>query len=115
MTDKPQDTGVPPSGSGYSAEPEPSFTVSAVPVSIPNAVRVASAFSLALTAEHCTEAADTIEELVEDNKRLREAAEWISTVRYCIEKALSGEPTRESLLLDLRSLKVALAEIGGDA
>jgi hypothetical protein len=33
-------TGVSPSGSGYSAEPEPSCTVSAVPVSIPNARRV---------------------------------------------------------------------------
>ncbi len=31
------DTGRPPDGSGYSAEPEPSCTVSAVPVSIPNA------------------------------------------------------------------------------
>jgi hypothetical protein len=29
--------GVPPAGSGYSAEPDPSCTVSAVPVSIPNA------------------------------------------------------------------------------
>lgn len=32
-----QGVGVPPTGSGYSAEPEPSCTVSAVPVSIPNA------------------------------------------------------------------------------
>lgn len=31
-------TGVPASPSGHSAEPEPSCTVSAVPVSVPNAV-----------------------------------------------------------------------------
>ena len=35
--DMKEDLGVPPSGSGYSAKPEPSCTVSAVPVSIPNA------------------------------------------------------------------------------
>jgi hypothetical protein len=35
MSDE-QSSGV-PFGTGYSAEPEPSFTVSAVPVSIPNA------------------------------------------------------------------------------
>jgi hypothetical protein len=37
---------VPPAGSGHSAEPEPSCTVSAVPVSIPNAMGVRRGFEL---------------------------------------------------------------------
>jgi hypothetical protein len=63
MTDKPLDTGVPPSGSGYSAEPEPSFTVSAVSVSIPNAAGVRRGFGL--ISEH-------INYLERENERLNE-------------------------------------------
>jgi hypothetical protein len=47
-----QDTGVPPSGSGHSAKPEPCSTVSAVPASVPNAIADKLDEARALIEEH---------------------------------------------------------------
>lgn len=38
-----------------------------------------------------------------------ERESWGPTIRYCIEKALSGDPTRESLIRDLRNMLAALS------
>jgi hypothetical protein len=54
------DTGVPASPSGYSAEPEPCSTVSAVPVSVPNADEIEAALRLKALLDGIDAAGGTI-------------------------------------------------------